>query len=805
MEGEMDNLQEILPVPGQCIKPVKTNPLFARTVRVLLVNKDRNKIVVIEIEPRRSKSRLYFCGPRIEELSDVQKQLKQRNLHLLIHGVQPRPDVMATDEDLDRKYLRKEEEISQTLANRHSKYSLIEPLVRSTEDIELLFDTQVRREKIQFRAKELFDRSCSWERLLKKITETLNQFFAEGSTPGAVTPFSAAQGGRGKQRTQKRKIGRKNTPTRNGIEGIEGFLMTERDKDICGFSWRNYLVRGKTVAKALRKMWREFYSEISQGESGQTQHILLPPHQRPTRTQFERWGPLRSPGHESWKKQLSKSNLARLGRVLFGTADEGITRVGQRGAVDSTSGDVELVSVTNRLERIGPVHRILIVDGLYGYIPGFYSGLDAPSAKTVRLAFLNALTDKREWLEWLGLNDQDPKDWIPIRFNQVTADNTDLRCEEVIESLKSIGTSLSFVGVARSDLNSAVEASHHIIHRLSDHNLPGTTHGQRHERGDERPDILARLTIVEAIRETARAIHLHNTIELDIKPTLEMRRELLDKGIKLTRANLTRWAINKGKLATSLIGEDEARIKLLTKMRGTFTQKGIRLLRPDRGEKREFIEPHRFVSRDQLILQRCLEAKVMRARRHPQSFDDDFLVDPFKLTEIFFRDPVSGRLIELQLATKDIDLPFECALSDVLELMGRDTLHLFGVQSSREEALSGMERAQEQTSHEAGMAYDEELGKLDRPPSKSALRKNKKENRAKEKNSLPFGVPAPIPEHNSPMSTVEVEPEEADAMASTPIPASPKVALLLQPSIPTGNLMMAAVRNRRKNGDQNAR
>src|SRR5690606_4107404 len=129
---------------GHCIQPVKANPLFSRTVRVLFVSKDSNKIVVIEIEPRRSKSRLYFSGPRVEKLSEIQEQLRQLNLHLLIQGVQPRPDVMATDEDLDRQYRRKGEEISRTLAARRKKYALIEPLV-DTEDKVLLFDPQICR------------------------------------------------------------------------------------------------------------------------------------------------------------------------------------------------------------------------------------------------------------------------------------------------------------------------------------------------------------------------------------------------------------------------------------------------------------------------------------------------------------------------------------------------------------------------------------------------------------------------------------------------------------------------------------
>lgn len=276
--------------------------------------------------------------------------------------------------------------------------------------------------------------------------------------------------------------------------------------------------------------------------------------------------------------------------------------------------------------------------------------------------------------------------------------------------------------------------------------MHGTTHGQKHERGEELAIVLARHTTIEAIRETTRAIYTHNTIELDIQPTLEMRRDLVDKGIKLTRANLTRWKINQGRCHTTLMGEDEALIKLLIPVRGTFTQHGVKLLRADTGNKREFIEPIRYISHHPLIKERAMKAKVSRARVNAISHDDDFLHNPYKPTEIFFKDIYTGELIKLDLATKDSDLPYECSIPDIVDLLKRDAIYSFNVKESRDQALCDLEFNQEQTKKNSEREYQDSISKLDKPPSKASLKKNKKGNRIREKEIFLYGMPVQLPD-----------------------------------------------------------
>jgi hypothetical protein len=792
-------------IPGMAIQPSEKSEVLSDLVRVLHVHNEQ--VTVIKINPQHSQSKVngqiktrhYFSAPFTIDLNKVKDEIQNHNLVVHRNGVTPRPDVLASDEELDRKYLRPGQSISSPRQKRHARYELIKPLVEIIEDQVLLFDHQVRNEKIAGLANQLDKKSITFERQKKEISETLNQFFAGGGCIGALTPFCASQGGRGKEREQKSKLGRTNIATKNNIENHEGFIMTKEAKDICGYCWRNFYVRNKTIKKAYRKMLREFFSEITIDAKGNSHFKLKSINERPSLSQFIFWGQKRSPGDESWKKQFSQLNLNRLGRPLFGNSNDDVISIGQRGAIDSTSIDVELVSVASRLERIGSAHRILLVDCLYNFIPGFYLGLEAASANTVGLTFLHAMTDKTEWLKWLGLEDQDPENWIPMRFGTVLADNTDARSEENFKKVHSIGTGLKFVNVARSDLNSSVETTHHILHRMVDHNLYGTTHGKRHERGDVHATVLARHTPIEAIRETARAIYLHNTIELDIVPTLEMRRELVDKGIKLTRANLTRWKINQGKCHTSLLSEDEARIKLMVPIKGTFTQHGVKLLRSDTGEKRVFVEPIRYISNHPLIVEKVLQAKVQRARVSAESHDDFFLHNPYQPTQIFYKNILNGELIKLTAVSKDVDLLHECSLPDIIHLMKDNALYSFRIQESRAQAISDMEAAQEQTKDEANKAYAEAISTLKKPPSKSSLKRNKTENRKKEKDLMLYGMPIQGPNFIENYENHSASQANSAITSSTQITANEPMNIEQMPIAPprANNVLLDAILRRR--------
>lgn len=791
-------------LPGMAIKPVAQSTIVSCTHRILHVHESSDRIVLIPVEAHRSKDRLYFVSYINTSLTDVRKELDPKDPKLAITEVAARADATATDAELDKKYLRRGQKKSIPRRERERRWALIEPLVTDPDDEVLLFDPQVRIEKIALRAAELSNGPEEHRRLRIEIRDCLNQYWAGGSMRGALTPYRAACGARGKEKAQRNKLGRQNAPTKNGEAGVEGYLLADHDKDIIRFSWRNYYIRGSTIPKACRKMWRNFYSIEVTDDSGKTTTELLPKHQRPTRNQFRDWGAKQSPGHSAWKIQLSKTNAARIDRAITGNANDDIVAVGQRGAVDTTSTDQHFVSTHCRLDRIGLAYRILVVDSAYRYIPGFYMGLHPPSAQTVNLAFLHAMSPKKAWLNFLGLDDQSPDDWIQIVFRSVIADNTDARAQQAFALLDAIGCGQFYIPVARSDLNSDAEVSHHQLHRMVDHNLLGTTRGQmKSERMEARADDLACYTILEGIRETARGVHTHNTMPLDIRPTAEMRRELLDKGLPITRLNLTRMRINQGKVARSLLDIDEGRTHLMPITRGTFTGKGVKLLRPDTGDKRSFVEPIRYVSSHPMMLARFAAAKNEREKHTIDFYDDDFRIDPYNPMEIHFRDCHSGELIRLEARTEDPELLATCSYYDLLDTMQYDAIYLHDVKDARDQALSRMEAGQEEANRAAKDAYDTELAAEPKRPSRTKLRGNKSANREREDAQYQYGMPTPLSPDGPSIDTQNAESEQSTVGPSMdePIDTAPTNSNppyqepVPKPKVKSVSIFATAVRN----------
>jgi len=717
---------------GMGLSPIDNQGvLIDRTMRVLYVNIKFNQLVAIAVEPKSSNGRLYFTSPKLFHYDEIVKLIEAHCLNLLIKGIRLRPDVLASDQALNKKY---KADPCKAVLKRQQRYKLIESLVENIGDHALLFDEQTRDEMIDKHISEL-EESGNISVLKKYIQQLFYQFFAEGSSSNALTPYFATRGGRGKERLQKNKLGRRNAPTKAGITGHQGFLMSDDDKKICGFAYRNYLVWGTTCSHALRKMWANFYSFEEQDDSGKTQSKLLPKNLRPSRSQFERWGAKES-GQQAWKKEFNKQQLARLDRALLGKANDHIVSVGQVGAIDSTTTDTEFVSVTDRLKRIGLATRMPVVDSLYGYIPGFYMGLEAPSAATVKLALLHAMSDKTEWLKFLGLVDMNPDDWLPIRFGNHIGDNTDSRNQIIMQELNDDGTGLKYVPTSRSDMNAIVESAHHSLHRLIDHLLPGTTRGKRLQRGDERPDLSARMTLIEGIRETTKAIHFHNTVPIDIPITLEIRQELVEKGLIINRLNLTKLAIQKGNLHVSLISREQAIATLATPIKGTFTAKGVKLHRTDR-EERAFIEPIRYLSKHPAMIAKFQEAKTNR-RVAPTHHDATFLYSPYQPYEIWYQDIHTGEIFNLELDSPDNEW-FEYTIPDYLAAMQQDAAYRHLVDDVKQQQHVSFESELETTLDAIEIKYAEAAGKSAAIP-KSKIACEKKNNRKNEKSLMSFAT-----------------------------------------------------------------
>jgi hypothetical protein len=237
--------------------------------------------------------------------------------------------------------------------------------------------------------------------------------------------------------------------------------------------------------------------------------------------------------------------------------------------------------------------------------------------------------------------------------------------------------------------------------------------------------------------------------------------------------------------------------------RGTFTGKGVKLLRPDTGDKRSFVEPIRYVSSHPMMLARFAAAKNEREKRTIDFYDDDFRIDPYNPTEIHFRDCHSGELIHLKARTDDPELLATCSYYDLLDKMQYDAIYLHDVRDARDQALSRMEAGQEEANRAAKDAYDTELAAEPKKPSKARLRGNKAANREREDARSQYGMPTqPLPDAPSIDSqNAESEQPTVGPLMDEPIDTAPTDSNLPyqepvpKPKVKSVSIFATAVRN----------
>ena len=697
--------------------------------RILQICQNKDYFVAIAIVPKKSAGRTYFTKHKNFELDKAESALNEINGSIRLERYVQPTEYLLSDVEIQRRFPpKKSNEISRQLIMRDEKWKLIQPVI--IEYTEKLYDLTLFPEIIRLYCQQHLNKNYE-----QKIKWYLYQYFAGGMQINALLPLFPSCGGKGKTRNSNgKKLGRPNAAVKSGFFSHQGFVLGAVDFEIIKHCWDQFVTKDVSVNAAYLRMCSEFYSVRIQNSTWETSTELLPVYQRPTESQFNYQGQ-KLTGKSAKQKQLKLNEYTHRLRALHGSANDGIVSVGQLAAIDTTSTDVQLVSMLSRLDRIGFAQRILLVDSLYGYIPGFYMGLSSPSAGTVKLAVLHALSDKTSWLKSLGLEYECPtSDWLPVQFANALSDNGEVRCEDISEIFLDTGmmTSLSYIASRQSDRNSVVESMHRRIHKLSDHQLLGSTYGRHTERGEAQAEMRARHTLFEAIKDTARAIHHHNTtVQPDVVLTLEMKKG----GVKKTPLDMTRWAIDNGKIACSPMGIDEARIRLLPVHEGVFTESGVRLLRPDVGEQRIYIRCLRYVSKHNKI------TEYMEAARAKGVVYGDFMIDIFNLENIWFKDIHTGELISLDLVSSDADLRAQGTWSDVMAFEKRSDVDKYFERDEKNCSLNSFYEKQKHMKDNAEYEYQKEASGLDKPMPKSKITGDRKINRDRERTLLINGVP----------------------------------------------------------------
>jgi putative transposase len=170
--------------------------------------------------------------------------------------------------------------------------------------------------------------------------------------------------------------------------------------------------------------------------------------------------------------------------------------------IDHTRVDIIVVDPYTR-QPIGRPWLTVAIDVHTRCIMGLCLTLDAPSAVSVGLCLAHAATDKKPWLERIGVNAEWPMAGKP---KCIHVDNgADFHSEALRRGCEAYGIKIVYRPVGSPHYGGIVERVIGTLMKMV-HQLPGTTFSTIAERGDYEPERNAALTLSELERWLVLAI-----------------------------------------------------------------------------------------------------------------------------------------------------------------------------------------------------------------------------------------------------------------------------------------------------------
>lgn len=676
-------------------------------VRVIWMRPLDDAVVVIAIDQKKRSP------PVRLQLTSLQSALAVG--HATTATFKPDPRSLMSDAQLAAQFPpRNSADIPFPIAYRNYWWQVIEPIIADSERYFLGYISLNRM--VNQRAQET---KASRQRIFR----VLYQFWANGSSREALLPDSFRCGGRGKKRTNGKKVlGRKTLQA--ALEGTPSgnYPLDDEDIERLQFGWRSFLKQGVSVKEAYLQTMRTFYIATWEQQGSEVAHRLKPPGERPSLGQFRYHGMRQDQGRQAWQIHLGTREYQLNHRPLDGLPNVGLRHIGAVGQTDASTNDVHLVSVFDRTRIVGTCHHILIVDEFTGLIVGFSVTWEV-DARAAMLAILNAASSKVDLCARYGITITDA-DWPQAVFAKLLSDRGEFNCEPLYFACQALKCSLEITQVGRGDSKGLVEAKHHAIHAAVSHLLPGTTHGRMRKRGEREPALDACLNIHEYIGELVRAIIHHNT---QAPVPHQLTTEMLRDGVAPTRIAIWNWARDRGYAAYSNCDPERLIATLCPVIDAVVEADGVHLVtrRPPPASDEVIVMGLRYLGG-------IAKARnwLEQARRRGK-FRISVFHNPYDLRQIWYLDPENG-LQTLDLITNDPLLGEHATLADLLQAQTQLSLVTKQQEEEATQSQSNKAMARETTVHNARVATETAHAVTGRQPSKRDRLKSRTLNRARE-------------------------------------------------------------------------
>lgn len=482
--------------------------------------------------------------PKVRNLNEVLLDINSGEVELIIDDTY---NTIINEEQLsdnDRKY-------------RDKAYSIVSSMLNDSSFT--LGNSKQLSRYIKYTAEEY---SIS-EKTVKRY---LIRYLVRGQTKNALLPDHYKCGGKGKEK--KLGIAKIGLPRKYDKKSGNGVNVTGDIKKV--FKKSIDTIYFKEGNKTLSTTYEIMISRYFRDDNGN----IIDKNSIPTLPQFRYW----YKNYRNIKKEISSRDGEKEYylnvRPVLGTSGQDAEYPTALFQIDSTQGDVHLVSSYNRNDVIGRPTIYIIIDVFSRMVTGFYAGLENASWSCVMMAFHNCTVDKVEFCKQYGI-DINENEWNASQLPEaILADRgTELTGKNIETLSNSFGVDVKNTAPYRADLKGIVERFFRTLNSQFKEFIPGSIKSNIKKRGQKDSREFASLTIYEINRIIIKCILNHNNSYMK---TYKRDEVMIEENVHCIPTEIWEWGMKNRVGYRSKISDDIIKLNLMPSAKATVTKRGIK-------------------------------------------------------------------------------------------------------------------------------------------------------------------------------------------------------------------------------------
>lgn len=375
------------------------------------------------------------------------------------------------------------------------------------------------------------------------------------------------------KKLSNKKTGRPRVYNLKAGEGInvtdEIKLIFEQVIDDLYKDRQNKKSSGDTPKLKLSQVYDLMIGKYFKDDNGE----VKPENELPTIGQFRYWYNKRTKFKVEYKSNKSKKEYNLRIRPLIGTSLDKAQYPTGTFQIDSTQGDIKIVSTFNRSNVIGNPTIYIVIDVFSRMITGYYAGLENASWSAAMMAIYNCTINKVDFCKYYGVDIKDDE-WNSCDLPDViVCDKGSEFTGENIENMANyFNIEIKNAPPYRPDLKGIVES---FFRKLNSEfkTAPGSFKSQIRERGEENPVEVACLDINQINRIIISCIINHNNKYMN---NYRRTSTMIEDNVECIPSKIWNWGMENLVGYKPKLGDDYIKLGLIPRDKASVTDRGIK-------------------------------------------------------------------------------------------------------------------------------------------------------------------------------------------------------------------------------------